>query len=192
MRDITELDGLANEVKVCVSKADNYVATAKQKIAPVAPALDAGEFPGWDAARWLLEKCELTATQLPVYLPTPSERAAAVIAEFPDLSDRAVAAMAGVGNKTASRVRATVSRDTVGTRTGLDGKERRMPKRATPAAEQVLDEFVPSPPKSTDAPPWDDAVVQVRTLEDLKAYVSSLSLTDFAAFKEWFRAYCGA
>jgi hypothetical protein len=44
------------------------------------------------------------------------------------MSDRAIAGMIGVGNKTVSRARATVSDDTVAVRTGLDGKERRVPE----------------------------------------------------------------
>lgn len=69
------------------------------------------------------------------YIPAGA-RAAAAVAANPEKSDRAIAVEIGVGNKTVSRARATVSRDTVETpaaepakRVGRDGKARSMPKR---------------------------------------------------------------
>jgi hypothetical protein len=47
----------------------------------------------------------------------------------PEKSDRAIAAEIGVGNKTVSRARRTVSRATVAARVGLDDKARRTPAR---------------------------------------------------------------
>jgi hypothetical protein len=65
----------------------------------------------------------------------PADRAAKAIAANPEKSDRAIAAELGIGNKTVSRARnATVSPDTVQTRTGLDGKKRKMPAKPNKAA----------------------------------------------------------
>jgi hypothetical protein len=125
-RDISEIDDLANEVKVCIAKADNYADTARQKIAEVAAPLEAGEFGGWTVSRWLLMRVGLGVDQIPLYLPKPREVAAAAVQAAPHKSDRAIAAETGLSHATVSRARATVSFETV-QRVGLDGKERRPP-----------------------------------------------------------------
>lgn len=137
-RDIAELDGLANEVAVCINKSDNYADTARQKIAEVATALDAGEFGEWTTNQWLLVKVGLEEERVPVYLPRPGELAKAMVQAHPEMSDRAIAKMIGAGNKTVSRQRATVSCDTVQPRVGLDGKERRVPVKANTATPAVV------------------------------------------------------
>ncbi|HEU0215051.1 MAG TPA: hypothetical protein VFQ90_00200 [Stellaceae bacterium] len=137
-RDIAELDGLANEVAVCINKSDNYADTARQKIASVATALDAGEFGDWTLNQWLLIKVGLEAERVQVYLPRPGELAKAMVQAHPEMSDRAIAKKLGIGNKTASRARATVSNDTVQLRVGLDGKERRAPVRADTTRSAVV------------------------------------------------------
>jgi hypothetical protein len=69
------------------------------------------------------------------YMPA-SARAAKAIAANPEKSDRAIAAELGIGNKTVSRARTTVSDDTVA-RIGLDGKVRKMPQRKTKPEEVI-------------------------------------------------------
>jgi hypothetical protein len=69
-------------------------------------------------------------------------RAIAAIAKNPEKSDRAIAAEIGVGNKTVSRARSTVSHDTVDKRTGKDGRTRKMPRQSkrgivTPKQDQA-------------------------------------------------------
>src|SRR5262249_49839815 len=59
------------------------------------------------------------------------ERAAVALAANPQKSDRAIAAELGIGHATVSRARATVSRETVDERVGLDGKVRKLPAKVT-------------------------------------------------------------
>ena len=72
-----------------------------------------------------------------------------VIKAQPQKSDRAIAKQIGVGNKTVSRARATVSGDTVEKRVGLDGKARRQPakKASKPTArkDKARTEAPPAP-----------------------------------------------
>ena len=69
----------------------------------------------------------------------PKEMAARAIADNPDRSDRAIAKELGIGNKTVSRARATVSPDTVDEpRVGLDGKMRRLPVRRHESPDEFL------------------------------------------------------
>ena len=72
----------------------------------------------------------------PIYKLAPGERAARAVAANPAMSDRAIAEEIGVGNATVSRARrrSTVSDDTVGARTGRDGRTRQQPARR-PAAD---------------------------------------------------------
>ena len=78
----------------------------------------------------------------------------------PEKSDRAIAAEIGVGNKTVSRARRTVSRDTVAARVGLDDKARRTPARkakkksppplrSTNTTPPIETSWMPRPPKSS-------------------------------------------
>jgi hypothetical protein len=99
--------------------------------------------------------CDCGAPYLPV-----GQRAAEAIARNPEKSDRAIAAEIGVGNKTVSRARRTVSRDTVAARVGLDGKARRTrpgrprrnhppPLRSTNTTPPIETSWMPRPPKSS-------------------------------------------
>lgn len=63
-----------------------------------------------------------------VYI-SPGKLAADAVKANPEKSDRAIAEELGIGNKTVSRARATVSNDTVDDkRIGLDGRKRGRPK----------------------------------------------------------------
>ena len=67
------------------------------------------------------------------YVPA-GDAAAKAIAENPELSDRAIAEMTGIGHATVSRRRAaTVSPETVEPRIGRDGKRRKMPAKREPS-----------------------------------------------------------
>lgn len=105
MRDIAELRPLANEIRVCISKSDNYADTARQKIAVVAPALDAGEFGDWNTRQWLTLTVGLDAEKMPLYLPRPGEVAAAASAADPTASSREIAKRTGVSHTTAQRAK---------------------------------------------------------------------------------------
>lgn len=136
MRDIAELRPLVNEIRVCISKSDNYADTARQKIAVVAPALDAGEFGDWNTRQWLTLMVGIDAEKMPLYLPRPGEVAAAAVRAHPEMSDRAIAKSVGVSQPTVSGARKATERNLSvdepsvvepPKRIGLDGKERRVP-----------------------------------------------------------------
>jgi len=75
------------------------------------------------------------------YVPA-GQRAAAAIKANPDKSDRAIADEIGVSNQTVRRARkkSTVTGVTVATRTGRDGKKRKLPKRPAPAISDPVAE----------------------------------------------------
>lgn len=136
MRDISEIQTLADEIRVCVSKSDNYADTARQKIAEVAPALDGGDFGAeWNTNRWLLITVGLDINMVPIYLPRPREVAAAAVKTHPELSDRAIAKATGV------------SQPTVGAARRLGDKNLSPERNHAPASDRTSEDDPPKTPQ---------------------------------------------
>jgi hypothetical protein len=184
MRDIAELDDLAREVSVCVAKSDNYVNTARQKIASVAVDLDAGAFGDWNLAQWLILKCGLDTDQVPLYLPKPREMATAAVQAHPEMSDRALAKQAGVDPDTISRVRkaSTAGNPAVEPRVGLDGKTRRLPIPKAPRDGEAITNWPGMDKADDEIKQWLETYRQMPPKRKKLAYAIFLNLTATGAY----------
>ena len=93
------------------------------------------------ATNWMCSSCgEDASCNCGAPLMSKAQRAVEAISRDPTKSDRAIAKEIGVGNKTVSRARqnSSVSDDTVDdVRTGLDGKQRKMPTRPALATQPL-------------------------------------------------------
>lgn len=100
------------------------------------------------------------------YVPALA-RAAAAVAENPEMSDRAIAAQIGVSAPTVSAARrATVKDFTVEKRVGLDGRARSAPIRHEPRPDQPPRDDRPDPVRSFEEGPiaWNNRAVSAANM----------------------------